>query len=569
MRRSTKTGRSKEVTLAELRAIVEKTRSSVLSDEEHGKLKAGMDLLRSLITELAGKKASIKRLRKLLFGPKSETSKKILGKPEGSAESGEGEGEEPGVGAGSGGGGDTSKKKRKGHGRKSAEDYTGATIIHIPHGSLSAGAPCPDPLCAAQGGRLYRLEAKRVVRILGQAALGAIVYLLERLRCSLCGTVYTAKPPAGIGQRKYDVTAVSMMAILRYGVGVPLNRLARLQGDLGIPLAATTQWEVVREAEPLFKPVYDELIREAAQADRFHNDDTDMVVLEILKEIRALAPSGKTHDRTGIFTTGIIAVKESIRIALFFTGREHAGENLSRVLSERHSELPTPIQMCDALPRNVPQDFETVLCNCMSHARRQYVDVREDFPDECRFVIETLGGVFKNDGIARKEGMTAEERLQFHRGDSRRRMASLRLWMYRQLGERRVEPNSGLGEAIKYMKKHWKKLTRFLFVAGAPVDNNVVERALKKAITHRKNSLFYKTENGARVGDMYMSIIATCQLAGVNPLDYLNAIQRNAVLVAKDPAAWMPWNWQATMERLNPSGADPPGAQNSALRSVG
>ncbi|MFO8002854.1 transposase, partial [Thioalkalivibrio sp.] len=75
-----------------------------------------------------------------------------------------------------------------------------------------------------------------------------------------------------------------------------------------------------------------------------------------------------------------------------------------------------------------------------------------------------------------------------------------------------VEPNSGLGKAIKYMLKHWKKLTRFLEVPGTPLDNNIAERALKYAILHRKNALFYKTQNGAKVGDLFMSLIHTCQL---------------------------------------------------------
>jgi hypothetical protein len=135
--------------------------------------------------------------------------------------------------------------------------------------------------------------------------------------------------------------------------------------------------------------------------------------------------------------------------------------------------------------------------------------------------------------------------------------------MFKQFKERRVEPNSGLGQAIKYMRKHWRKLTRFLFVPGAPLDNNAVERALKKAITHRKNSLFYKTENGAQVGDLYMSLIVTCQLAGANPFDYLTEIQRNVAAVAKDPASWMPWNYRAKLDPVNGTGVDPPTAEKA------
>ena len=78
---------------------------------------------------------------------------------------------------------------------------------------------------------------------------------------------------------------------------------------------------------------------------------------------------------------------------------------------------------------------------------------------------------------------------------------------------------------------------------GAPLDSNVVERALKRAILHRKNSLFYKTENGARIGDAYMSLIHTCQLNGVDPLRYLIALLEHRAQVAAAPEAWLPWNY--------------------------
>jgi hypothetical protein len=126
-------------------------------------------------------------------------------------------------------------------------------------------------------------------------------------------------------------------------------------------------------------------------------------------------------------------------------------------------------------------------------------------------------------------------------------MAALEQWSKAQIDERKTEPNSGLGKAINYLLKRWDALTLFLRVPGAPLDNNLCERALKQAIVHRKNSLFYKTENGAHVGDVFMSLIHTAQLCGANPFDYLTAIQRRADDVAKNPADWMPWNYEAAL----------------------
>ena len=77
--------------------------------------------------------------------------------------------------------------------------------------------------------------------------------------------------------------------------------------------------------------------------------------------------------------------------------------------------------------------------------------------------------------------------------------------------------------------------------------NNIVERALKRAILHRKNSLFYKTLTGASVGDLYMSLIATCIQNKADPFDYLNAAETHAAEVARDPGAWMPWNYRQAL----------------------
>ena len=134
-------------------------------------------------------------------------------------------------------------------------------------------------------------------------------------------------------------------------------------------------------------------------------------------------------------------------------------------------------------------------------------------------------------------------------------MKGLHEWMEAQLAEHKTEPNSGLGKAISYLLNHWTKLTLFLRQAGAPIDNNIVERALKKAILNRKNALFYKTLNGAGVGDLFMSLIHTCELNGANPFDYLTELLRHAAELKQHPSEWMPWNYRDTLARLATSAA--------------
>jgi hypothetical protein len=254
--------------------------------------------------------------------------------------------------------------------------------------------------------------------------------------------------------------------------------------------------------------------------------------------------------RTGVFTTGIVAINDGRRIALFFTGRQHAGENLADVLVQRAVELNPPLHMCDALSRNLPGKLKTILLNCLAHSRRRYVDVAAHFPEECRHVLEQLAAVYNNDQTAAAQSMSADERLRWHQQHSAPIMTDLEAWLKSQLHEKKVEPNSGLGEAINYMLKHWDKLTRFLHVPGAPLDNNICERALKKAILHRKNALFFKTQNGAHVGDVFMSLIHTAELCGANPCDYLLTLGKHRDQVAANPADWMPWNYCNTRHSL-------------------
>ena len=199
-----------------------------------------------------------------------------------------------------------------------------------------------------------------------------------------------------------------------------------------------------------------------------------------------------------MYTSGIVSSTEGHQIALFFTGTKHAGENLAAVLEQRAAELPPPIQMCDALSHNTAGEFDTIVANCIAHARRQFVDVAPRFPEPCRYVLETLREVYRNDALARAAQLSPAERLAYHQEHSGPPMRGLQWWLYEQIEQRQVEPNSTLGGAVNYMRKHWHKLTLFLQVPGAPLDNNVCERVLKKAITAPQESLCSsRPQNGA------------------------------------------------------------------------
>lgn len=436
------------------------------------------------------------------------------------------------------------RRRRRGHGRTPARAYTGCVQTMVTHPSLHPGDCCPH--CTK--GTMYRQHRwSPEVRLKGQVPVIGTVYYLERLRCHLCGALETAGLPEEAGSEKYDPTVASIVGTLRYGEGLPWNRLQRLQRCAGVPLPASVQWQLVRDARDRgIKAAYDHLLGEGAQGELMHNDDTGMCVLELERKLKKQQPLlEKDPDRRGVFTTGILSRADNRPpIALFFTGPYHSGENLRDLLSRRDDQLPAPIQMCDALSRNMPKDLKVIVGNCLAHGRRNFVDVVASFPSEVRYVLEHLKTVYKIDAEAKKRTLSAEERLRLHQEQSGPVMEELARWLKQLFDEKKVEPNSSLGGAISYMQRHWEPLTLFLRAAGAPLDNNVCEQSLKMAIRHRKNSLFYKTTRGAAVGDMYMSLIHTCYLSGANPFHYLTQLQLHHERVRAAPGDWMPWNYQ-------------------------
>jgi len=510
-----KKGRKKtkvvEVNVQELEGIIDAAETRPLSSEEGEKLRS---TLRLLIEQL---------------GPGSRNSEKlhkIMEKLEKTREEDSSDEKAP----------KKKKKRKRGHGRNGSVKFSGAKKVPVPHGELKPGDNCP----ACLTGKVYPLKKPQVtIRFTGMAPVQATIYEMERLRCNLCGEIFTAAAPEDIGTKKYDETVPSVLATMIYGGGFPRYRLAGLQEKLGIPLPQSTQWGLLDQAAKQVQPAFDELVRQAAQGEVLYSDDTGRTVMKLKR------PPGDT--RTGVFTSGILSSsRDGPQIGLFFTGRQHAGENLSDVLQHRAAELRRPVAMSDALSRNTPKQngepMDVDQAHCLAHGRRYFVDAFGNFPEEAGHVLKALGEVFHNDDLARKEGLAPDARLEFHQEHSGPLMDKLHEWMKTQLDEKLVESNSGLGKALKYLLKHWSRLTLFLRKAGAPIDNNLAERALKKAVLHRKNSMFFRTERGAEVGDIFTSLIHTCELNGVNPFEYLTQLQRHSAEVEANPVAWMPWN---------------------------
>lgn len=421
---------------------------------------------------LQNAKMSLQRFRRMLFGARTESLANVFKESECDA----GRQDDP-AGAQIVAKPDESpepvnpdKKKIKGHGLNGSDAYRSAPVVEIALPDLKAGDSCPECL----DGKVYDSPPRTIVKVIGQAPLAAIVYKLARVRCRLCDAIFTVPMPDGTSPSKYDHSCASMLALLRYGSGMPMHRLEKLQASLHIPVPDSTQWDIVEAAAEGPRHAHEEMIRQAAQGEVLHNDDTPARILALMGERRAKAEAaGKAMPKTkAINTSGIVALLGERKVVLFFTGPAHAGTNLAQVLAHRAAHLRRPIQMCDALSANVKGDFDTFLGLCLAHGRRNFIEVAPNFPEPCRHVIDVLASVDRHDAHARGARMSAPQRLLHHRANSRPLLLDLKKWMEKQLHEKQVEPNSGLGQAMRYMLRHWKGLTLFFRKAGAPLDNN-------------------------------------------------------------------------------------------------
>jgi len=555
---------------AEGDALIERLERNTLSAEDRCVLVQVVRWLFWLFFVVQEAQLSLKRLRTLLFGRGTPIAKARA--PEASAPSSELVGEGDGAGAGrsreaeaSGviearsaaapGASDTAARSkptgghRRGTGRLGAEAYEGAERVECRHEELAIGQRCP--VCGQ--GTLYELPPGREMRIDGHAMLSAIRYVLQKLRCSACGQIFTASLPPAAGVDKYSPRARAVLAIGRYYLGLPLYRLQSYQAMLGVPVADATQWDQIEQVGDCSYVVFAYLETLAAQGELIYQDDTSVRVLTLIKENQAIQAHAealgllRAKERTGMFTTALVVQVGERTICLYYSGRSHAGENLKALLEQRQAGLDKPVVMSDALSRNEADEDGLVRCHCLAHGRRQFSDLEDVFPQECQVVIKALKQVFDHEDEARDQQMSPLDRLTYHQAYSQPIMDELKPWLQKQLDDRLVEPNSSLGKAMAYMQAHWDTLTRFLSIPGAPLENNVVERALKLFIRQRKNSLFYKTEYSAYIASVLTSLIATCLHAGVNALEYLVALQEHRQEVFAAPEAWLPWTYQASL----------------------
>lgn len=415
---------------------------------------------------------------------------------------------------------------------------------------LSMGELCPE----CQQGKLYQYEPATLLRITGQSPFVPEQHVMERLRCNACGQYFTAPLPEDVTEdgepgQKYGYSARSLMAVNKFFAGAPYYRQENLQALMGLTLTASTIFDQTELVADSLQPIYQQLVALAANAEHYYLDDTSNRILDKVPIEKKQRHGTKTQLRTGVYSSGLVAtLKDGYSIVLYQTGIGHAGEFIDEILSGRDTTLDPPILMSDALPSNRPSGDHVVahsLCN--SHGRRKFAEVHPQFRTEVDRVLHWYAKIWQHDDEASVQGLNEAQRLAWHKQHSLPVMEKIRDWGHEALNADRVEENSGLGKAIRYFHKHYEGLTAFCRIKGAKLDNNQVERALKLVARNRKNAMFHRTQTGANIADVIMTMIATAAEAGVHVLDYFNTVQRMQNEVKANPQQFLPWNYPSSL----------------------
>lgn len=437
-----------------------------------------------------------------------------------------------------------SQADKKGHGRNSADAYQGAAIVEVEHPELNPGDTCPAEAC---DGRLYEMsEPGTLISVTGAPLASATRYNMQKLRCAICEIIFTAPLPDGVSAKKYDANFIAMLMINKYFMSVPLYRQDRLQNHLGIPLPASTQWDLMVANEPMLKALYKALSQDAANGVALCYDDTSVKIMSEIKAAKT-AQKGEKSQHT-CYTTGIVSIHEEHRTYLYITDNRTAGKCIVEIMALRDANLDPPIMMCDALSANIPQGISEdlyILSFCLVHARRQFYELPHGYDDVADKVIGLIGTIY--DYEAHTKGFSREKRLAYHQEKSTPVMAELKLYLEEQKLE--FEPNSAAGKAIDYILNRWTELSQFLRQPHAPLDTNIVERALKLVIQVRKSSLFYKSLSSAAFASYVQSALYSAAQNDINPCEYMCALIENEAAVIKNPTGWLPWHYKDTLKQ--------------------
>ncbi len=534
----------------------------------------------SVIALLNKKNYSIRKLKKFIFGSKTEKVSKMNAKKEAETTSESlTQDIQPDSGIAHVGSVDELKTLgqtgkiplapaikiiRPGTGKNGHDKYTGALEINCP---LCEGER-PGDLCPTCGDLKLQVKPPKIkIKLTGSAPISALKFIYEKSGC-ICGAQFTGVPPVEFSEiaegKKYSPSALASIITQKYDMGVPFGSLAKLQSFVGVPVPASTQANKVKDLNPVVSAVFNVLQYHGANSDVIGFDDARIMILKGKKLLDGTYEVINGHGSVFVcknFGNGNVVI-------LYHLNLQHAGICLKELLKLRVKNIKDLISICDGLPSYIPYaPIGAINTNCNVHSRRNFVYEKIEEADFfSKRMIASYQLIYKNEKHCVDEKLNAEERLLYHQENSTTPMYSMidlchfmikspNYFLLSQMREQLLipehiipcQPNSELFKSALYILNRKKELTNFLRFAGVPLDTNEVERKVKAIIEIRKKGFFYHTEQSAIFSGQLISLIETAQACNINSFEYLEFIIRHEKEVIAAPENYLPWNYQTTL----------------------
>lgn len=431
------------------------------------------------------------------------------------------------------------KKPRVQGGKYGFDDYSGAvTHTHEVEG-CTAGS-----LCQACGrGKYYPGEDRKKLTFKGSPVIQVEKHIQKTLRCNQCG--HETMTP--LQHRKWTPEARSSLIIQKL-YGSPWNRMSRIQKLYGVPVAASTCWEQSKmvwvDSAQFIAARLQEYV---ANSPSWMSDDTGNKILSVLADNKGL----DAKETRACHTTAVCASYGDFKIHWYVTTNQYCAENLNDLFSKR-TDPQKILLTTDASNQSIPKgellkQVDSTLC-LGGHGRKKFKDLESNYPEICHYFLILIGFLYKHDRSCKDK--SPGERLAYHQEHSTGIIEAIYAKIAELFDQRRVEPNSDLGKAMRYWLKHRGGLTAFLRIKGVTLDTNWVERTLRVIALYRKNSLFFKTKHSALIINELFSLVSTCEANGINAFAYLNWIQVHWKDVQENPDLYLPWCFEQDTEDI-------------------
>jgi len=419
---------------------------------------------------------------------------------------------------------------------------------HLPRERVVIPAPEACPCCG--GKRLCKLgeDITETLEVIPRQ-WKVIQTVREKLACRDCETI--SQPPAPFHVTPRGWAGPSLLAMIlfeKYGQHQPLNRQSERYAREGVPLSLSTLADQVGACAAVLEPLHALIAAHALAAGRLHGDDTTVPVLARGKTdtgrawvyVRDDAPFGGADPPA----------------ALFFYSRDRRS-----VHPERHLTEFAGILQADAyggyndLYRDDRDPGPVIGALCWAHARRKFFELADiaanarrgkKAPPVSPLALEAVRRIDAIFDIERAiNGETAAERLAARRTHSAALVAELESWMR---GERaRLSRHTPVAKALDYMLKRWEAFTRFLEDGRICLTNNAAERALRGLALGRKSWLFAGSDRGGRRAALIYTLIITAKMNDVEPEAWLaDVLARIAETPQSQLHELLPWNWKTT-----------------------